>query len=293
MIVTVYAPAKLNLFLHVIGRRPDGYHTLQTAFQILDYSDELQISSRDDSHLSLSCRRACPLSLIDHTSFTDLDTPDNLILRAARTLQAACNTHNKGADIILRKRIPIGGGLGGGSADAAATLIALNRLWDLRLSAPELATLGGCLGSDIPVLTLGLTSWGEGIGKDLSPLLLPARVFLVLYPSVSSPTAPIFTHPDLVRSTPPITRADYESGKAKTWNDLQPVAEALYPPIAAAVKWLGQFSPAYMTGSGSCLFSVFENAERAESVLEQVPQPWGAFIAKGVNKWDHFKGSIA
>ncbi|KAH9996970.1 4-diphosphocytidyl-2-C-methyl-D-erythritol kinase [Russula compacta] len=291
--VAVHAPAKLNLFLHVTGRRPDGYHILQTAFQILDYADQLFITPRDDSRLSLSCVRACPQSLVDDASFAALDSPDNLVLRAAQSLQVASNTHDKGADIVLHKRIPIGGGLGGGSADAAAVLVALNRLWNLDFSPTDLAALGGRLGADIPVLVLGQTSWGEGSGKDLSPLVLPSRIYLVIYPSVSVLTVHIFSHPDLVRSTPPITRADYESGKVKTCNNLQPVAEALYPPIAVAVEWLGQFSPAVMTGSGSCVFSTFESLERAESVLRQVPQPWGAFIAKGVNEWDHFKGNVA
>lgn len=289
--IIVYAPAKLNLFLHVTGRRPDGYHTIQSAFQILDYCDELQITPRNDPQLSLSCIRDCPLSLIDSTTFADLDSQDNLVLRAARSLQEASNTHNKGADIVLRKRIPVGGGLGGGSADAAATLVALNHLWGLELARAELATLGGRFGADIPVLTLGHSAWAEGAGQDLAPLALPRRVFLVIYPSVCALTGPVFTHPDLVRSTPPIVKSDYESGCAKTWNDLQPVAEALYPPIAAAVRWLGQFSLACMSGSGSCVFASFDNVEDAESVLRRVPEPWGAFIATGVNNWDHFKGN--
>lgn len=290
---TVYAPAKLNLFLHVTGRRPDGYHTIQTAFQILDYCDELQITPRDDPHLNLSCVRDCPLSLIDPSTFADLDTPNNLVLRAARALQDASNTHNKGADIVLRKRIPVGGGLGGGSADAAATLVALNHLWGLGLERTDLATLGGRLGADIPVLTLGHSAWAEGAGKDLAPVAMPRRVFLIIYPSVCALTVPVFAHPDLVRSTPPISQVDYESGRAKTWNDLQPVAETLYPPIAAAVRWLSQFSLASMSGSGSCVFASFASTEDAGSVLRQVPEPWGAFIATGVNEWDHFKGDVA
>ncbi|KAI9452293.1 4-diphosphocytidyl-2-C-methyl-D-erythritol kinase [Lactarius psammicola] len=291
--ITVYAPAKLNLFLHVTGRRPDGYHNIQSAFQILDYCDELHITPRDDHQLSLSCLRDCPLSLINPATFADLDSPNNLVLRAARTLQEASNAHNKGADIVLHKRIPVGGGLGGGSADAAATLVALNHLWGLGLSRMELATLGGRLGADIPVLTLGHSAWAEGAGEDLAPLMLPRHVFLIIYPSVCTLTGPVFTHPNLVRSTAPITRADYESGHAKTWNDLQPVAEELYPPIAAAVRWLSQFSPACMSGSGSCVFANFDNTEDARSVLRQVPEPWGAFIAMGVDQWDHFKGNIA
>jgi len=254
----------------------------------------LQITPRhDDAQLSLSCLRDCPLSLIDSSTFADLGTPNNLVLRAARALQEASNTHNKGADIVLRKRIPVGGGLGGGSADAAATLVALNHLWGLGLSRAELATLGGRLGADIPVLTLGHSAWAESSGEDLAPLALPRRVFLVIYPSVCALTAPIFAHPDLVRSTTPISRSDYESGRAKTWNDLQPVAETLFPPIAAAVRWLSQFSPAYMSGSGSCVFAGFDATEDAGAVLIQVPEPWGAFIATGVNEWDHFKGDVA
>jgi 4-diphosphocytidyl-2-C-methyl-D-erythritol kinase len=291
--ITLTAPAKLNLFLHVTGRRTDGYHSLQTAFQILDYCDELQITPRNDSQLSLTCIRDCPLSLIDASTFADLDSPNNLVLRAARALQESSNTHEKGADIVLRKRIPVGGGLGGGSADAAATLVALNHLWDLGLSRAELATLGGRFGADIPVLTLGHSAWAEGTGKDLTPIALPRRVFLVIYPSVCALTGPVFTHPDLVRSTPPISREDYESGRARTWNDLQPVAETLYPPIAAAVRWLSQFSPACMSGSGSCVFAGFDNTEDAAAVLKQVPEPWGAFVATGVNEWDHFKGNVA
>ncbi|KAF8267931.1 4-diphosphocytidyl-2-C-methyl-D-erythritol kinase [Lactarius quietus] len=291
--ITVNAPAKLNLFVHVTGRRPNGYHDIQTVFQILDYSDELHITPRDDDRLSLSCVRDCSLSLIDATTFADLDTPNNLILRAARTLQEASNTQNKGADIILRKRIPVGGGHGGGSADAAATLIALNHLWGLGLSRAELATIGGRLGADIPAMTLARSAWAEGTGEVLTPLALPRRVFLVIYPSVCALTGPVFSHPDLVRSTPRISREDYENGTATTRNDLQPVAEALYPSIAAAVRWLSQFSPAYMSGTGSCVFAGFDNRDDAGSVLKQVPEPWGAFVATGVNEWDYFRGDVA
>ena len=204
---------KLNLF-----RRRLSQHNIQSSTNYI---------SLHDSQLSLSCIRDCPLSLIDQPTFTNLDDLNNL--HAARTLQEASNTHDKGADIVLHQRIPVGGGLGGGSADAAATLVALNRLWDLGLSRAELATLGGRLGADIPVLMLGHSALAEAQAKKTSrPSPCPIassssyiRLFVPPQPHI---------HPDLVRSTPAVARADYDSGRAKTWNDLQLVAEALYPP---------------------------------------------------------------
>ncbi|KAI0264226.1 ipk protein [Gloeopeniophorella convolvens] len=287
--ITVYAPAKLNLFLHVTGRRSDGYHTLQTAFQLLDYCDELEITPRDDEQLTLRCERDCATTLLDDAALAALDGPENLVLRAARSLQATTGTR-LGAVITLRKRIPVGSGLGGGSADAAAALVGLARVWDVRMSRAELAALGGRLGADVPVLVHGQSAWGEGTGVELASLALAPRIFLVVYPAVCALTGPVFTHPDLMRATPRITREAFEAGEVETRNDLQPIAETLFPPIAVAIRWLSQFAPARMSGSGSSVFASFDSVEAAQQVLEQVPEPWGAFIAHGLDTWDHFTG---
>ncbi|KAA1478263.1 4-diphosphocytidyl-2C-methyl-D-erythritol kinase [Dentipellis sp. KUC8613] len=223
--LTARAPAKLNLFLHVTGRRADGYHFLQTAFEILTYHDDLVFSLRHDDRITLSCLRSCDASLIDDAAMAALDSPDNLVLKAARLLRSHY-TLSQGADIVLHKRIPIGGGLGGGSADAAATLIALNRLWGVSAPTRDLHPLAKALGADVPVQLEARPSWGVGIGSDLSPLDLPSHWFLIIFPSTVVTTGAVFQDPRLKRDTVPITVEQYLAGM-ETRNDLEPVVAAL------------------------------------------------------------------
>ncbi|KAI0059634.1 4-diphosphocytidyl-2-C-methyl-D-erythritol kinase [Artomyces pyxidatus] len=288
--LVAFAPAKLNLFLHVTGRRPDRYHIIQTAFQPLDYHDELRFTPRADPSITLQCVRDCSLNLIDEETFAALDSPENLVLRAAHALQARSPVP-RGASIVLRKRIPVGSGLGGGSADAAATLLALNRLWGMGLPVEELAEIGLRLGVDVPVLVHGRAAWGENIGDKLVFMEPAERWYVVLFPAVAVLTKTIFVSPSLKRDTVPITLEDFLHGGVDTHNDLEPVAAALHPPVAEAIKWLSQLSPTRMSGSGSSVFAAFDREEEAKSVLAQVPDQWGAFVTRGVNKWDHFSGT--
>ncbi|TFY60488.1 hypothetical protein EVG20_g7398 [Dentipellis fragilis] len=281
------APAKLNLFLHVTGRRADGYHFLQTAFEILTYHDHLIFSLRDDDRITLSCVRSCDASLIDDAAIAALDSPDNLVLKAARLLRSHY-TLSQGADIVLHKRIPIGGGLGGGSADAAATLIALNRLWGVNAPTQDLLPLAKALGADVPVQLEARPSWGVGVGSDLTPLDLPSRWFLVIFPSTVVTTGAIFHDPRLKRDTVPITLEQYLSG-AETRNDLEPVVAARAPSVTQALAWLGQFGPARMSGAGSCVFMQFDQESEARDVLRQVPGGWGAFVSASARDWHHLK----
>ncbi|MGV3741695.1 MAG: 4-(cytidine 5'-diphospho)-2-C-methyl-D-erythritol kinase [Burkholderiaceae bacterium] len=269
------APAKLNLFLHVIGRREDGYHLLQTVFQLIDYSDSLDFDVREDG---LICR--C-------NALPGVAESDDLTVRAARLLQAAARPMLKGkllgADISVRKRLPMGGGLGGGSSDAATTLIALNHLWQTGLSTSELMKLGVQLGADVPFFLFGENAFAEGIGESLHALATPTRWFVVIEPGVSVPTPTIFCSPDLTRDTKPVRITDFsdaliEFGK----NDLQAVAVKLFPPVAEAIEWLGKFGEARMTGSGACVFCALESERDADKVLEQMPSRWKAWKAESL-----------
>lgn len=262
------APAKINLFLNILDRRSDGYHNLQTVFQLLDYCDWLQFS---------------PLPReIEVTSDVPLENPDdNLVMRAARLLREATGCP-LGAKITLDKHIPMGGGLGGGSTDAATVLIGLNQLWGLQLSVPELAAIGLRLGADVPVFVHGNSAWAEGIGERLQAIDLPAKWFIVVQPGCTVSTAEVFSHPDLTRNGTPITIAAFLGQGA--FNACEPVVRKLYPKVDAACRFLGQWGPAGMTGTGSCVFLGLDSEGSAREVLAAVPSDWRAFVAEGLRR---------
>ncbi len=266
------APAKLNLFLHVVGRRDDGYHLLQTLFQFLDLHDELTFMRTTDGRVRL----ATPLPGVP----PELD----LTVRAATLLKTATGT-GAGVDIAVRKRIPLGGGLGGGSSDAATTLLALNKLWGLHLPLADLAALGLQLGADVPVFVHGHAAWAEGIGERLTPVDPVCPWYVVLVPPVHVPTAAVFRaykdaqERQLTHYSPAITIRDFRAGGGH--NDLEPLVRALYPPVDAALAWLAGFGDARMTGSGACVFLPVERPEAGRSLLAQAP--CAGFVARGLN----------
>lgn len=263
------APAKLNLFLHITGRREDGYHLLQTVFQFLDHGDELHFNLRPDGLI----RRQSNLPGVPEES--------DLVVRAARRLQqfSGCTL---GADIRVDKRLPMGGGLGGGSSDAATTLVALNRLWSLNLPAGTLAQLGLQLGADVPVFVHGHAAWAEGVGEKLTDVELPEPWFVVLAPPIQVATGEIFNAPELTRDCPPITIRDFLTGQGE--NVCQPLVEKRHPEVAEALGWLGQHGKAMMTGTGACVFAPFEEEIRAREVFSARPQGWQGFVARGCNR---------
>ncbi len=266
--LTLPAPAKLNLFLHITGRRADGYHDLQTAFQLLDHGDLLRFAPASGGDIELT------------TDLPGLAAEDNLVYRAAHALRDRAGA-NQGARIHLSKRLPAGGGLGGGSSDAATTLLALNRLWNLNWSLDELAALGLELGADVPVFVHGRSAWAEGVGERLTPLTLPGTWYLVICPDCRVETAGVFGDRQLTRNESPITiRAFLEGGGH---NSCQPVVEALYPPVREARNWLEQFAPARLTGTGACLFARFASESSARKILARLPGRWEGFVARGVN----------
>lgn len=270
--LTLPAPAKVNLFLHILGRRADGYHELQTLFQLLDYGDQLSFEVQDDPAIALT------------PELPDIKAEDNLVVRAAQALQFATGT-SRGVRIVLDKKLPLGGGIGGGSSDAATTLLALNELWGTGLSRSELAALGRSLGADVPVFVEGQTAWAEGIGDKLQAVEMPEKCFLVLSPPCSVSTATVFNHPELTRDSAPITVAAFsEQG---TRNDCQPLVERLFPPVAEVLNWLAnhrlnQAKRARMTGTGASVFASFESESVARAILAD--SPWQGFVAKGVNQ---------
>ena len=266
--LTLPAPAKLNLMLHVLGRREDGYHELQTLFQFLDHGDELTFARREDGQIRL----LSDLPGVDHES--------NLIVRAARLLQQL-GDDVPGADITLVKRLPMGGGIGGGSSDAATTLLGLNRLWNLGLGLDRLAQLGLSLGADVPVFVRGHAAFAEGVGERLQPVELPEPWYLVAVPQVSVSTAEIFSDPELTRNTPPITVRSLLAGGGH--NDCQPVVEKRYPQVRNALSLLNKFVPARMTGTGACVFGSFPNEGEADKVRRQLPATLPSFVARGSN----------
>ena len=259
------SPAKLNLFLHVTGRRPDGYHSLQTVFQLLNWGDDMRFEWRASPDITLS------------GDTDDIAPEDNLILRAAKLI---CPS-DQGAHVHVRKRIPRGGGLGGGSSNAATTLLALNRLWELGLSLDALLRIGEPMGADVPVFIQGQNAWAEGIGEELTPLSLPRRWFVVAQPDCMVSTAEIFAHPELTRQTPPITVQAFFSGGGR--NDLQPVVESRYPEVQRAVEWLKEHSAnARMTGSGACVFASLESEQEAHDIAAQAPAGLAVIVAEGL-----------
>jgi 4-diphosphocytidyl-2-C-methyl-D-erythritol kinase len=278
--LTCPAPAKLNLFLHVVGRRADGYHLLQTLFRFIDLNDTLHFTVRADGEvLRINALEGVP-------------PEQDLCVRAARLLQQETGCR-LGVDIELEKLIPMGGGLGGGSSDAATTLLALNRLWNLNLSRERLMQLGLSLGADVPVFVFGENAFAEGVGEELQAYSLPEAWYVVLCPPVHVPTARIFTHPELTRNTISMTmralpkrdfRTGRNSGDLNLGNDLQAVACKLYPEVAEHIEWLAKFAPALMTGSGACVFAEFATEVEAQAVLRQLPASMRGFVAKGLQQ---------
>ncbi|SFF43119.1 4-diphosphocytidyl-2-C-methyl-D-erythritol kinase [Fontimonas thermophila] len=263
------APAKLNLFLHVTGRRPDGYHQLQTVFQFLDYGDSLFFTPRGDTEIR---RVEGPRSI---------PPEQDLVVRAARAIQRASGCR-LGAEIRIDKRIPVGGGLGGGSSDAATTLVALNRLWNLGLTTDELATLGLALGADVPVFVRGHAAWAEGIGERLTAVELPESWFVVLTPPVAVATREIFGAPELERHSTPVTLADFLAGR--TGNVCEPVTCQRYPQVAAALAWLRRFGDARMSGTGASVFLPCTTRAQAADIAAQAPSDWHRIVARGLNR---------
>lgn len=262
------APAKLNLMLHILGRRPDGYHELQTLFQFLDHGDELGFSLREDGEIHL------------RTEVPGVPHDSNLIVRAARSLQQASGTR-LGADIWLDKRLPMGGGIGGGSSDAATTLLGLDHLWRTHLGEERLAELGLALGADVPVFVRGRAAFAEGVGERLQPVTLEEPWFLVAVPQVFVSTAEVFTDPELTRNSAPINLRSLLQGGSR--NDCQPVVEKRYPEVRNALMWLNKFTSARLTGTGACVFGSFPNRDDADKVARQLPATLPSFVAKGSN----------
>ena len=283
--IALPAPAKLNLFLHIVGRRPDGYHELQTVFQFIDLADRVRISHRADTLL----RRTVAMPGVAEA--------DDLVIRAARLLREESGVE-KGADIGVEKRIPPGGGLGGGSSDAASTLVGLNRLWELGMDTEQLAALAVKLGADVPVFVHGLAAWAEGVGERLAPLTLerPWYVLVVLPFAVS--TAAVFRSAALTRNTPRLTmrrflRDGFEGSGSSiriehlltaARNDCEPVVREMYPRVGEALDWLLLHGQARMTGTGAAVFAPFGTRERAAEVAGAVPAPWRGVVAKGLNR---------
>jgi 4-diphosphocytidyl-2-C-methyl-D-erythritol kinase len=262
----VPAPAKLNLFLHITGRRVDGYHNLETVFQLIDLADTLDFESTKSDQVFL-------------ISDTEIPSEQNLVVRAARALQAEPEWSGQGVSITLHKRIPLGGGLGGGSSDAATTLLALNKLWGLGLSRDRMAAIGVKLGADVPFFLCGHNAWGHGIGEKLIPIALPERWFLLVYPGISVSTPEIFAHPDLTRNTPSAIISDFarewQFGRFFGRNDLQAVAATLQSPVAIA---LDSVPNSRMTGSGACIFASFPSLMLAEKAKQSVNLPEGMLV---------------
>jgi 4-diphosphocytidyl-2-C-methyl-D-erythritol kinase len=263
------APAKLNLFLHVVGRRADGYHLLQTVFQLLDFGDELEFEDAPDGTITLQ------------SDYTEVPPEQNLVVRAARLL-ALRHAPGRGTRIALGKRIPSGGGLGGGSSDAATTLLALNHLWGCGLGLDALAALGLELGADVPVFVRGRSCWAEGVGERLAPLALPAHWYLVLWPRCAVNTAVIFADRELTRNTPLTTMAAFFAGMCH--NDCEPVVRQRYPEVDRALEWLSRHGTARMSGTGSCVFAACPDEAAARRAASTVPEGWEWFVARGIDR---------
>ena len=267
-VIEALSPAKLNLFLHVTGRRANGYHELQTAFQLLDWGDRMRFELTDTPGIELN------------PSVAGVPNEDNLIFRAAVSLGLP---QDRGVAISIDKVIPMGGGLGGGSSNAAITLLALNDLFDLGHSVDELALKGAALGADVPVFVRGTSAWAEGIGDELMPLELPARWFVIIYPDCHVSTQEIFGAPELTRNTPPITVSAFFEGPVR--NDLQPVVESRYEQVSTAIKWLSDHGSAMITGSGACVFAGFQSQAEAQRVAASAKGEFSVFVAKGINRF--------
>lgn len=262
------APAKINLFLHIVGQRADGYHNLQTVFQFIDWCDYLNFSTVNDSGIHLV------------TEMIDVAHHDNLVVKAAKALQNHVKT-SQGVKIILDKHLPIGAGIGGGSSNAATTLHALNVLWDLQLSNDELADIGVTLGADVPVFVHGFSAWAEGIGEKLTPMILKELWCLLLVPDCQVSTQRLFSDPRLKRDRAPLSVGDYSLEQC--YNDFEPLARMEYPEIAHALDWLGQFTDARMTGTGAIVYGLFDTEQEASKIASRVPQSFGVKVVKTMN----------
>ena len=265
----VPAPAKINLFLHIVGRRPDGYHLLQTAFRMLDWGDEITLRRRDDG------------LILRTTDVPGVPAESDLVVRAARALQAASGSAF-GAEIGVTKRIPMGGGLGGGSSDAASVLLALNRLWGCGLSRQALQDLGLKLGADVPFFVFGETAFAEGVGEALRPLAVPPAWYVVVAPPVSVPTAEIFSAKELTRDTEILIMQGFAAHKTR--NDMQAVVCMKYREVAESLEWLSRYGDARMSGSGACLFVPFDSEGQAQQVAASAPSGWKVWVAQGLDR---------
>lgn len=254
--------------LRITGQREDGYHTLQSVFQLLDYQDTLHFKVTEDGKIFQS------------QAIEGIEEDKNLCIRAAKALQAYSKTHY-GVEIALEKKIPMGAGLGGGSSNAATVLVALNKLWNINLSTEALIKLGLQLGADVPIFIYGKPAWAEGIGEILTPISLPQKDYLVIYPNVQVATKTIFTDKNLTRNSPPITIAAFQAGIDE--NDCQPVVVQHYPVIQKALHWLSQYGQAKLTGTGSCIFAAFSDTIAARKILEQLPSDWQGFATSSLN----------
>ncbi len=261
------APGKLNLFLHITGRRDDGYHLLQTMFQFFDFGDSLYFDTNTSGKLNrLSEIKGVPQE-------------QDLIIKAAKLLQQASGS-TQGVDIKISKKLPMGGGIGGGSSDAATTLVALNQLWNINMSMAELAEIGIKLGADVPIFIHGKASWAEGIGEKISYLDVSEPYYLIIKPDCSVPTAEIFSHPGLTRDSQRLKITAFRRGLG---NDCKVIVRTLYPQVAEALDWLSAYQTAELTGTGACIFAAFDSKEQALKIANKVPAKWDAIVARGMN----------
>lgn len=264
------APAKINLFLHIVGRRPDGYHLLQTAFRLLDWGDEIHLRRRDDG------------LIVRTTDVPGVAPGADLVVRAAHALRQAVGGAVRGVDIGVYKRIPMGGGLGGGSSDAATVLIALNRLWGCNLPRQRLQEIGLGLGADVPFFVFGETAFAEGVGEALQPLNVPPAWYVLVAPPVSVPTAEVFSAEELTRNSEPIIMRAFATHTTR--NDMQATVCKRFPEVSEALVWLSQYGAARMSGSGACLFASFDSEGKAEQVAAAAPQGWKVWVARGLDR---------
>lgn len=262
------SPAKLNLFLHILGRYDSGYHQLQTLFQILDWGDRLAFAANNSGKIRLL------------SELPGVEETDNLIYRAANMLKTHCNV-NHGVDIAIEKQLPMGGGIGGGSSNAATTLVALNFYWQCGLSTEELAQLGLQLGADVPIFVHGKTAFAGGVGEEVYPVELEQKYYLIAFPNVHVSTAEVFGHPNLPRNTAKIAWNDYSFDT--TGNDCQEIVCKCQPEVANLLQWLLHYAPSRMTGTGACVFAQFSSPEQLQEVRQALPEKWSGYTAKSMN----------
>ena len=270
--ISITAPAKLNLFLHITGQREDGYHLLQTVFQFLDYSDKINLSLREDSHV------------VRVSNLEGVPAEDDLVVKAAKLLQKyTCS--QLGVDISVEKVLPMGGGLGGGSSNAASVLVGLNHLWDCGLNQQQLMDLGVQLGADVPVFIFAQSAWAEGVGEQLKPIELPEKWFLVLKPKINVSTAKVFANSQLRRDCSTITIRDFLAGQTQDIGNVcqKPVRE-MYPEVDQALDDLAYYGQAKLTGTGACVFAAFDTKEEAEKAFSELSKKWAGFLAKGMKQ---------